>query len=360
MEKCEENILYEIISKFKKGRLYDSKNQKIENTIQALKLAISIIQKKCKKQTSCAKGREPKITDEGYECEEDMVIQKNRKGENCCYKDKKKKHKKTLKSYTTSYSSSSKKSRKTTKINKDLQETHIFSKNYNLKYIQNIILNTKITQTLGFLGRTIDVINLEDINKNMEKFKDEISEDNIDKWKYDFKNIKIYDTVTLNHEEGKGQYLVYYNHNQLCLLKFLSEDGFVYPIESIECIEKKIEYYKEIYEYNQEYAVIKAIDFFLHGDIRKDYNFFLPILPSLLGNIKDKNIKIEKYLINKEEYYFQGLFLIDTKNSNNENKTEILIIDISSLKEYIPKKITIDINNENFTEIKNNLNIEVI
>ena len=68
MEKCEENILYEIISKFKRGRLYDSKNNKIENTIQALKFAISIIQKKCKKQTSCAKGREPKITEEGYEC----------------------------------------------------------------------------------------------------------------------------------------------------------------------------------------------------------------------------------------------------------------------------------------------------
>ena len=46
MEKCEENILIEIISKFKKGKLYDSKNNKIENTIQALKFAISKIQKK--------------------------------------------------------------------------------------------------------------------------------------------------------------------------------------------------------------------------------------------------------------------------------------------------------------------------
>tara|TARA_Y100000991_G_scaffold215440_1_gene205876 strand:- start:809 stop:1891 length:1083 start_codon:yes stop_codon:yes gene_type:complete len=360
MEKCEENILYEIISKFKKGGLYDSNNNKIENTIQALKFAISIIQEKCKKQTSCAKGREPKITEKGYECGKDMVIQKNRKGENCCYKDKRKTKKKILRKSTTGYSVSSKKSKKSKKSDKDLQETHIFSTNYNLKYIENIILNTKTTKTLGFLGRTIDVINLKDINQNIENFESDLSEENIDKWKYDFKNIKIYDTVTLNHEQGKGQYLVYYNHNQLCLLKFLSEDGLIYPIESIECIERKIEYYKEIYEYDQEYALIKALDFFLHGDIRKDYNFFLPILPSFLDNIKDRNIKIENYLVNKSEYNFQGLFLIDTKNSNLQNKTEIIIIDISSLKEYIPKKITNNINNENFTEIKNNLNIEII
>ena len=73
-----------------------------------------------------------------------------------------------LRKSTTGYRFSSKKSKKSKKSYKDLQETHIFSTNYNLKYIENIILNTKTTKTLGFLGRTIDVINLKDINENIE------------------------------------------------------------------------------------------------------------------------------------------------------------------------------------------------
>ena len=367
MDKCEEKILFDILLKFKKNELYDSNKHKIENTIQALKLAISIMQKECKKNTSCAKGREPKITDKGYECEEGMIIQKNRKGESCCYKDKRKINKKKTKKISSS--SSSTKIQKSTKYkkyskknnNKDLQLTHIFSKNFNLNYIENIIITTKISETLGFLGRTIDVINFKDIEDNIDNLSEKLPTEYIKKWIKDKSEIRIYDTVTINNNKGNGQYLVYYNKDQLCLLKFMSDDGLVYPIEAIECLDKKINFYQEIYGYDKDYSVTKSIEFFLKGEIRDDYNFFLPITKEITEELKENAIiKIEKKLLEDEHFDFNGIYLTDTINSNINDKIEIIIADINNFKEYIPLKLTVNINNENFKELKDKLHLQFI
>lgn len=353
MEKCEENILSDILNKFQKNNLYDLKGNKIQNTIQALKFAISIIQSECKIQSSCAKDREPQITDKGYECPEEFIIQKNRKGENCCYKDKKNKQSKKK----TEKIKISKKSSK----NNSLENTNTFSKNHNLSYIENIISTTNLTQTLGFLGRKIDVITFQDIEKHIENVSDEITKEKIDKWHLDKKNIKIYDTVTINNNRGKGEFLVYFHNKQLALLNFSSNDGLVYPIECIDLINKKKNFYQEIYRYDLTKSITKSIDFFLKGDTRKDYHFFIPFPYSDLKNIKDiANIKIENKIINNNEYQFKGLFLIDIDNSDSENKLEIIIIDTNELQEFIPKSITISIDNQNFDDLKKNLNIDII
>ena len=365
MEKCEKKILLDILNKFQKNNLYDSKGNQIKNTIQALKLAISLIQNDCKKKSSCAKNREPKITQEGYECEEGFIIQTNRKGEQCCFKDKKyKKLDKKKTSRKSSRKSSRERSRKTSKKKSQdgsIKETNVFSKNHDLSYIENIIYTTKKTQSLGFLGRIIDVITLEDIQKHIENVNDEIEKDKIEKWNKDKENIKIYDTVTINNEKGKGEFLVYFHNKQLALLNFSSYDGLIYPIECIELINEKTKFYQEIYYYNEEKSIIKAIDFFIKGDKRQDYNFFIPLSSYDFKQIANiSNIKIENKLINSDNYRFEGLALIDIYNSENENKPEIIIIDTNELEEFVPKSITINIDEKNFNDLKINLSIDII
>ena len=50
MENCEEYILIDVLNKFQKKKLYDLNGNQIQNTIQALKFAISIMQIECKKK----------------------------------------------------------------------------------------------------------------------------------------------------------------------------------------------------------------------------------------------------------------------------------------------------------------------
>lgn len=301
-----------------------------------------------KESSTCSKDRIPNYIDNEISCGEDYEIKKNKEGDDCCFLIRGK-HKKTQKSNSKQI----KKKKDISSIRRrasSSMSTNIFSKNHKLKYLDIAINSISNVNTYGYMGRSINIILLENIDN-------EIEEDNIKNWNNSKKYIKLEDTITTENSD----YLVIKYNNNLALLKGISSENKILPFECIEIIESKTQKYKRIFHLNEEMAIIKAIHFFLEGDI---YNqFYIPITKNYVEKIMHNQqieIEIEKDLkVNEmsDTDSFITLFVIDAKESIEKNKINIKLINNNKINQFTPIELKILINKQNINDIRGKYNI---
>lgn len=301
-----------------------------------------------KESSTCSKDRIPNYIDNELSCEQDYEIKKNKEGDECCFIIRGKAHKKTKKS--TKKKSEKKNTPDIRRRESSSISTNIFSKNHKLKYLDTAINRISNINTYGYMGRSINIILLENIDN-------EIEEDNMQNWNDSKKYIKLEDTITTENSD----YLVITYSNNLALLECISSENKILPFECIEIIESKTEKYKKIFHLNQEMSIIKAIHFFLEGDI---YNqFYIPITKNYVEGIMHNQqieIEIEKDLkINEISHTdsFITLFVIDAQESIKKNKINIKLINNNKINQFTPIELKLLINKQNINDIRSKYNI---
>ena len=302
-----------------------------------------------KESSTCSKDRIPNYIDNEISCGQDYEIKKNKEGDDCCFLIRGKPNKKTQKSNFKQI----KKQKDISSIRRRASSsisTNIFSKNHKLKYLDIAINSISNINTYGYMGRSINIILLENIDN-------EIEEDNIKNWNNSKKYIKLEDTITTENSD----YLVIKYNNNLALLKGISSENKILPFECIEIIESKTQKYKRIFHLNEEMSIIKAIHFFLEGDI---YNqFYIPITKNYVEKIMHNQqieIEIEKDLkVNEmsDTDSFITLFVIDAKESIEKNKINIKLINNNKINQFTPIELKILINKQNINDIRGKYNI---